>query len=229
MTIYSKSQHMDMIRISHDLPCFVDATAANHAQSWLDDVTFRLDADQCNMSTEMPCLAEPPPVSKATSAVSKTGHNNNTTKEKPFMPKPPFSCSLHTCKAVEEQTHLTPTRPLLEAIPDLLWSFTNSQVFLHVSAVPLLLLEHHPQHVILCQSVLWGPASLLEGIGSDQKVGTCNSPCSQLEGIGSDETVDSCDSQCTQSTQGGPTTCCYTDLCFMCVKTHRQHMCLGNG
>ena len=88
-----------------------------------------------------------------------------------------------------EQTHLTPTRTLLEAIPDLLWSFTNSQVFLHISAVPLLLLEHHPQHVVLCQSVLWGPASLLESIGSDQKIGTCNIPCIQLEGINSDETV----------------------------------------
>lgn len=101
------------------------------------------------------------------------------------MLQPPLSGSLHPCKGVEQQTHLTPTRPLLEAIPDLLWSFTNSQVLLHVSAVPLLLLEHHPQHVILCQSVLWGPASLLEGIGSDQKVGTCNSRCSQLESLSS--------------------------------------------
>ncbi len=211
------------------LSCFVDATAANHAQSWLGCVSLRLDAHQCNSCTLRSYLAESSPVSKATSAVSKTGHNISTTEEKPFMLKPAFSCSLLTCKAVEEQTHLTPTRPLLEAIPDLLWSFTNSQVFLHVSAMPLLLLEHHPQHVILCQSVLWGPASLLEGIGSDQKVGTCNSHCSQLESFSSDETVSSCDSQCTQSTQGGPTICCHTDLCFMCVKTHRQHMCLVNG
>ena len=145
------------------------------------------------------------------------------------MLQPPLSGSLHPCKAVEEQTHLTPTRPLLEAIPDLLWSFTNSQVFLHVSAVPLLLLEHHPQHVILCQSVLWGPAGLLEGVGSDQKVGTCNSHCSQLESFSSDKILSSCDSQCTQSTQGKPTTCCHANLCFMCVKTHRQHMCRVNG
>ena len=66
------------------LPCFVGATAADNAQSWLDGVRFRLGADQCNMRTEMSRLADPTPLSKATSAVSKTGHGK-TTKEKPFI------------------------------------------------------------------------------------------------------------------------------------------------
>ena len=39
--------------------------------------------------------------------------------------------------------------------------------------MPFLLLEDHPKHVILSQSVVWGPASLLEGIGANQEVGTC--------------------------------------------------------
>jgi len=112
---------------------------------------------------------------------------------------PVSRAELNFARVLKKKTHLTPTRTLLEAIPDLLWSFTNSQVFLHISAVPLLLLEHHPQHVILCQSVLWGPAGLLEGIRSDQKVGTCNSHCSQLKGISSNDRVGSCNSQCRQS------------------------------
>lgn len=41
------------------LPCFVDTTAADNAQSWLGSVTFKLDADQCNITTGVSCLADP--------------------------------------------------------------------------------------------------------------------------------------------------------------------------
>ena len=82
--------------------------------------------------------------------------------------------------AVRQQAHLAPTRPLLEAISNLLWSLANCQVLLHVTAVPLLLLEHHAKHVVLSQSVLWRPACLLERIGPDQKVSTCTSSTDAL-------------------------------------------------
>ena len=41
-------------------------------------------------------------------------------------------------------------------------------------AVPLVLLQHHAQGVILSQGVFRRPVRLLEGVGADQEVGTCS-------------------------------------------------------
>ena len=38
--------------------------------------------------------------------------------------------------------------------------------------MPLLLLQDHAKHVVFCQGVLWGPAGLLEGISSNQEIGS---------------------------------------------------------
>jgi hypothetical protein len=79
---------------------FVDATVANNAQSWLGSVRFRLDADQCNMSTKMVSLDRPNTNEQSDKRSFDLHHGMNTTKEKPFILLPHFPCSVHTCKAV---------------------------------------------------------------------------------------------------------------------------------
>ena len=69
--------------------------------------------------------------------------------------------------------HLAPSRPLLEAVTDLLWRLSHSQVVLHVAAVPLVSLHDHAQGKVLRQRVGGRPARLLEGSAPAEEVGPC--------------------------------------------------------
>lgn len=71
------------------------------------------------------------------------------------------------------QACLGPPRPLLEAVTDLVWGFSDGKVGLDVAAVPLGLLHLHAQGKVLCHCVLGRPPCLAHSLAPDQEVGTC--------------------------------------------------------
>ncbi len=83
------------------------------------------------------------------------------------------SLTTSCCPENSSKADLAPTRSLLEAITQLLRSFSHSQVLLHIAALPLGHCQLHAQSIIFRQGVRRRPAHLLKGLRPRQEVSTC--------------------------------------------------------
>jgi len=123
------------------------------------------------------CSAQLPPASSGADCRRENwchSHQNLVSKvHRSWYTIPDSKARGMTASAQKKKGHLGPTRPLLEAITDLLRGLSHRQVVLHIAAVPLVGLHDHAQREILRQSVGGGPPRLLEGRGTAKKVGAC--------------------------------------------------------